>query len=162
MLMFSEQFLEKDSFEIDYNGKKVFAFYSFEKKGKHSLHFTFINTFSHYKQAIIVHLDSFKGNIFIDGREIKKPKGRFPQLLFDEESTPGQFTIDVVLESGNLVICNGSDPLGTGEIWHTITKGCAMIIEPIDENHLRFYCNDHENDDDFDDLIFDLEFLKTD
>ena len=37
-----------------------------------------------------------------------------------------------------------------------------MYIEQIGENKLRFYCNDHEIDDDFDDLIFDMEIMESD
>ena len=33
----------------------------------------------------------------------------------------------------------------------------AFWIESFSKNHYRFHCNDHQMDDDFDDLIFDLE-----
>ncbi len=35
--------------------------------------------------------------------------------------------------------------------------GNAFWIEPLCEHRYRFHCNDHKMDDDFDDLIFDLE-----
>ena len=34
-----------------------------------------------------------------------------------------------------------------------------MIIEKTGKDSYRFYCNDYENDDDFDDLIFDMEII---
>ena len=34
-----------------------------------------------------------------------------------------------------------------------------MIIEKQNNNCYKFYCNDHENDDDFDDLIFEMKIL---
>ena len=37
----------------------------------------------------------------------------------------------------------------------------SFWIETIGEKHLRFHCNDHHPDDDFDDLIFDMIFLDT-
>ena len=35
--------------------------------------------------------------------------------------------------------------------------GNAFWMEQLSDNRYRFYCNDHRMDDDFDDLIFDLE-----
>jgi len=36
-----------------------------------------------------------------------------------------------------------------------------MMPKQISENKYRFYCNDHKINDDFDDLIFDLEITKV-
>lgn len=88
------------------------------------------------------------------------PKGCFPQLRLDEKSTPKQFEIDVLLQGGDLAIGNGSFDLHVPEICRTLSGGCAMVIEKLGTNYLRFHCNDYENDDDFDDLVFDLEIIK--
>lgn len=161
MMLFSEQFSDQDSGVIEYNGKKINAFYSFDRKGVHILRFTFISTNSPYEQGIILHLEDFKGKLSLDGKIIKKPRGRFPTVLFDQKSAPKQFDLQVELIKGDIGICNASDPIGTGEIWHSMSLGCAMIIEELGEDHFRFHCNDHENDDDFDDLIFEMEILET-
>ena len=104
-------------------------------------------------------MDNFTGEIYKGDKKVEIPKGSFPQLIFPEKITNKQFELNVVLKAGDIGICNGSDPWGVGEIWHSMSKGCAMIPELIKKNHYRFYCNDHENDDDFNDLIFDLEIL---
>lgn len=161
MLMFSERFSSKKSFEIDYKGKKVNAFYKFDKQGMHILRFTFIESKSTFKQAIIFHFNQFIGEIVINDKKIDIPKRQFFQLIFEETETSAQFDVHVELKAGDIVICNGSDPLGYGGIWHSLSHGCAMIIESIKENHFKFYCNDHENDDDFDDLIFELEIFEV-
>ena len=44
-------------------------------------------------------------------------------------------------------------------LWMEIT--CLMIKEELGEDKFRFYCNDIDWDDDFDDLIFDLEIEKV-
>lgn len=161
MIVFSVQFAEQNSFEIEYKGKKVNAFYTFDRKGTYKLKFSFVSVNSLYSQAIVLHLDSFKGELSIGGQKIKKPKGRFPQLIFSKKHTPKQFELDVILQEGDIAICNGSIDAQVPEICRSLNGGCAMIIEEIEENHLRFYCNDYENDDDFDDLIFDLEIIKV-
>ena len=161
MIMFASRFSEEDSFEINYNGKKVIAFFPHEKKGRYKLKFTFVKKNSEYDQAIILHLMMFEGKIFYNDREIKKPKRRFPQIRIEENWGLKNLELIVELTEGKIDICNGSDPLGNGRIWHSMSQGCAMMPEELGENHYRFYCNDHENDDDFDDLVFELLIEKA-
>lgn len=160
---FSVLFAEQDSSKIEYNGKKVNAFYSFDKKGIYKLKFSFISTNAACKQAVVFHLGDFKGTLSVNGEKIKKPKGRFPQIIF-EEGYKGcrlrKFEVQIEQKEGELVICNGSADARVPKICRSLNGGCAMIIEEIEENRLRFFCNDYENDDDFDDLIFDLEIEK--
>lgn len=158
--MFSSLFKEQNSHEIEYKGKKINAYYTFNKKGEYILRFKFISSSSNYLQAIIIHWDSFEGQLFIDGVEAKKPKKKFPQTLLNEKYTPKQFEIKVILNSGEFRICNASDLLGDEKIWRSLYGGCAMLIEEIGKNHYRFNCNDHEIDDDFDDLIFEMEIIN--
>ena len=161
MMMFSQQFVMSDSFEIEYKGKTVRAFYNFNKIGKYILRFKFISVSSMYDQAVVLHLDSFKGKLFIDGNELVLPKNKFPQIVLEQKYAPKQFDMLVVLEKGELTVCNGSDPLGTGEVWYSLDMGCAMSVEPVAQNRFVFYCNDHENDDDFNDFIFEIEVLDS-
>ena len=161
MMMFSERFLEQNSDEIEYNGRRVNSYFLFDKKGTHILKFSFVASASKYLQAIIIHWDSFEGEIYIDGKEVKKTNSRFSQTILDEKRTPKEFEIKVVLHSGKFRICNGSDLLGDEKIWRSLYGGCAMIIEEQGNNEYMFYCNDHENDDDFDDLIFKMRVLDV-
>ena len=39
--------------------------------------------------------------------------------------------------------------------------GNAFWMDQHSDNRYRFYCNDHKMDDDFDDLVFDLEIEST-
>ena len=155
----SRCFSEAKTFVIEYKGKIIRRFYTFERKGCTKVRFSFIESNSTYNQAINLHLSEFKGRIILDGEEREQPKGNFPQLVFAEKECPKVIELIIELEDGNIAICNASDPLGTGQIWHSISQGCAMITEVLGENHFRFYCNDHENDDDFNDFIFDMELF---
>ena len=75
MMYFSEQFAQQDTDVIIYNGKAVRQFFSYADKGNAILRFEFIKSSSNYDQAIVLGLDSFKGDIAIDGKPIKNPKG---------------------------------------------------------------------------------------
>lgn len=160
-MMFSEMFAMQNSDVIEYNGKKISSCYTFDKKGEFILNFRFIDCPSSIAQAIIIHWGSFEGEVFINGEKMKKPKGRFPKTIFVEKITPKEFEMRVILRDGKFLICNGSNLFGDNKFWRSLYGWCAMIIEEVGENTLRFYCNDHEEDDDFNDLIFELDIIPV-
>lgn len=143
---------------ITYKNKNIKSYYPINKSC--ILRFSFISSNSFFEQAIVVSLDDdFQGSIYLNGKNMKIPNSRFPKFVFWKETAPVQFEIAVTIENGFLAICNGSDPFGDKKICRHLSGGCAFFIEKLEDNKLRFHCNDHENDDDFDDLIFDLEFV---
>ena len=44
----------------------------------------------------------------------------------------------------------------------SLDMGSCFYYEQLGKNQYRCYCNDWEPDDDFDDLIFDIEFIDLD
>ena len=156
----SLEFQKEMSLEIIYKGQKINRCFNLYKKGKYKLKFTFIKTNSQFIQAIKIFLDDFKGNLIFNGNKIIIPKKKFPQLNFFEDTASKEFILEVDLEDGHLTICNGSDSIGTKQFCHSLVFGCAMIIEHPEHNRYRFICNDHEDDEDFDDLIFEMEIIE--
>lgn len=73
---------------------------------------------------------------------------------------PKEFELEVILEEGNLVICNGYEYPDCPELWGSLSNGCAMYMEEIAPNHLIFHCNDYYNDDDLNDFVFSMEINK--
>ena len=160
MKPFKWMFEEQNATEIEYKGKQVSSFYRYDKKGKYRLKFTFVSTNSQHEQSIILHLDGFKGKIFWNGKRLKKERRRFPQIIFEETLAPKEFELEIILEEGDIEISNGYSKTDVGRI-DCFMGGCAMIKEELGEDKFRFYCNDIDWDDDFDDLIFDLEIEKV-
>ena len=132
MKPFKWMFEEQNATEIEYKGKQVSALYRYDKKGK----------------------------IFWNGKRLKKERRRFPQIIFEETWVPKEFELEVILEEGNIAISNGC-LRPTTETIACFVDGFAMIKEELGEDKFRFYCNDIDWDDDFDDLIFDLEIEKV-
>jgi hypothetical protein len=159
LLPFREMFNNKKSFEVDYKGKIVNGFFSYNHVGKNLLKFSFVSSKSPYLQAIIMSLSQFKGNIFIDGKEVQIGKNKFAKLYFCEDTTPNEFDVQVNLIDGVIAIGSGADSIGDKKNFHYLSGGNAMVITKWGDNKYRFNCNDFENDDDFDDLIFDLEII---
>lgn len=162
LIPFTSQFTMQNSSEIDYKGKKINRFYTYDRKGTHILRFTFVSTNSVNEQGITFHLSRFKGEMYINGEKVKIRKSKFPQLIFEEKFAPKEFEVKVILEDGDITICNGCSVPDRSNIWRSLSEGCAMIIEKLSEDSFRFHCNDVDNDDDFDDLIFDMQILSAD
>ena len=146
---------------------------------------------SPYRQGVAFSLSSspaFKGKIWINGNEwpIDKRK-RISHVLPVSENKPyDSLTMDIDLKEGYLRIANASDFLDdypeliakvsaqTGRSREqfrgcTFTSGFAAAnlygnafwVEDISEKRYRFHCNDHKMDDDFDDMIFDMEIMDA-
>lgn len=160
----------KNSFE--YNGIIYQRFFYLEKHGDYQLRFRFISVNSQNRQAISLgpsQHPNFIGSIQMDGEELFRAKKKRPQsYLFVQGVFPNdEFILSVHVENGLICICNASDLLGNGIERYgkgafTIAEyGNAFWVEQLSEGSVRFHCNDHEFDDDFDDLIFDMEIVEN-
>ena len=159
MKSFQDLFQEMKCNQIYYNGMLVERSFSFVKHGKFKFRFKFIQTNSTFTQAIDVYFIDFRGNIKINGKSIRLSKGNYPHVVFFENSSPKEIELDLEIQQGWISICNASDPIGTNQFAYSMILGCAMIKQELSKNSYRFFCNDHEIDDDFDDLIFELEII---
>lgn len=158
--MYFSQMWKDATFEAEYKGVIVNGLYRISRKGTTKLKFTFVSTASKFPQAIVIHYDGLVGELLINGNLVKPPKKKFPQLVFSADHSPKEFEVEVHLTSGNIAICNGFDSFSEGQSFDSLCLDCAMIIENLGENKMRFHCNDHEMDDDFDDLVFDMEIIE--
>lgn len=78
-----------------------------------------------------------------------------PDHRSDERSRlPYSFAVTCRNKSGFLLFYNMTEYMGRQEWWH---GGAAMFVEEL-PNGRRYWCNDFELDDDFDDLVFTIEW----
>jgi len=145
--------------QILYNDKLVSRYYLLDEPGEYLISFRFISTNSKFNQAIVMIFNEFIGSYFLFDEEVQIPRIRFPKENFWADTSPSEIRIKINLISGRIYICNGSDPLGTKQICHALHMGCAMCVNKTSDNVYRFHCNDHENDDDFDDLVFEMKII---
>lgn len=144
---------------IVYEGKKYSRWYYVDRTGDYQLRFKIIFTKSSYKQGIALFFWDFVGTVSLNQKELKNLKGFQHYAFWQDEISNGEFALDVHLESGKLTLGNLS--LDEQGVSHCGEPCCAFWIENLAKNHLRFHCNDHEADDDFDDMILDLEYVKV-
>ena len=158
MIPFEVLFRRSTSESIVYNGKTLIRRYSFENINRLCLHFKFISTDSEYRQSInLLLLDGFIGKVYVNDQQVRIPKAQFPKIVFWEDTAPSSFTVTIVAEKGKVSVCNGSAPCAGEDFCYTLVQGCAMIPEILDDSKVRFYCNDHVNDDDFTDMVFEMQ-----
>lgn len=159
MIPFSVLFDGK--WEMEYKGKNIFKSFRFYQKGDFLFKFEYVESNSHLDQAITLHFIDFNGKIFLNGEETKTKNKRFPQINMWEGENKSSFELRLIIDEGFVALAN-STQVSEGSIYYdSLVFGCAMFYEMLSENKYRFYCNDRDNDDDFDDLIFDLEITKV-
>ncbi len=149
-----------DNIEMEYKGKKIIKLFRFCEKGRFILKFDYVKSNAKNDQSLVIFFTDFKGKMMVDGKEIKPHSKSFPQISFWKGKPKPTICLDLIIESGRIAIANRGQSEDS-EFYHSLVFGCAMMPEQISENKYRFYCNDHKINDDFDDLIFDLEITKV-
>ena len=187
MIPNNHTFNGKETFEHD--GKVFYRSYKIEQHGRFQLKLQVVSIKSAYRQAIAFSLSSspkFKGTLLINGQKFipeKKNSNYVMPVAFPDKI---EITMDFDVVEGYIRIANASDFLDDyPELIERISQqtgrsreqfrgnsytsgftaahlyGNAFWVESLSKNRYRFHCNDHKMDDDFDDLIFDLEMKYT-
>jgi len=147
-----------------YKGEPIYMTYWFNLKGKHTLKFKLIKMNDSAERALLINTGRFTGKIYNEfNKRIKKPRGIYGSLDIwgNDWKKNKEIILKIDLSDGSLGIENGvvkkfgetSEYISAGGYWF------AMKKEQISPTTIRFYCNDTDHEDDFDDLIFDLEIL---
>ena len=189
MIPNNRTFRGKGTVEVD--GKVYHRSYQIDKQGRFCCIIQIMEINSEYRQGIAFALSgepAFKGKIILNGEVWKPEKGKQTAYVvpvsLDERKDRIVFDLDI--QDGYFLVANASDFLDDyPELIEKISaqtgrtreqfRGCsytsgfsaanlygnAFWIETLEEKKLRFHCNDHKMDDDFDDLIFDLEIMDT-
>lgn len=170
---------------VEEEGKVYYRSYKIEKQGKVRLKIRVNSIHSKYRQAIAFSLSNdpkFKGSILIDGHRFKPEKKRLNYVLPVALPDEGEIVMDLEITEGYIRLANASDFLDdypeliekisaqtgrtreqfrgcsyTSGLSAGILYGNAFWIENLCDNLYRFHCNDHQMDDDFDDMVFELE-----
>ena len=159
-MYFDSLFSSAGKKEVEYKGEKIYSGYDYCKLGLHKLKFTFISSNPKREQCIVLLGNNDICEIEYNGKKYHFPKGRFPSCDIFEKDFGKSFILNINLKKDHIAICNGAIlEVGDTQLVRYSSFGCAMKIEEISDNKIRFYCNDYEPNDDFNDLIFEIEFL---
>ncbi len=154
----SDNSFDKNSSYED-NGRTIFRWHHVHRKGGYQLYFRIVSTNSVHRQGIALFFSDFKGKVLLNGMQLKIPKGVFGHYVFKEGEFPNnEFVLSVHAEEGHVFFGNASEREEIG----LFTCGAfsnAFWLEQIDCTAFRFHCNDHEYDEDFDDMIFEMSVL---
>lgn len=160
MMYFSEIFMEANSNEAFYKGERIYRCDFIEKPGKYYLRFKFIKENKNVEQLIILAFtQDCKYKIYYKGKEMKAIGKRFPTIDLTKDFFGSEFVLEVELIKGRIGICNGNiKMLGDKSYVTYMDREHAMKIEDKG-NVKRYICNSTLDEDDFDDLEFEIEFL---
>ena len=145
--------------------RTVCRWYHLPYTGDYALRFRIVSTNSNHRQGIGLYFsrtegDVFRGSLMLNGQPLPVPRKLFQHYTFKEGEIPADgFTLSVRAEEGHLILANESEELPG--LFTSGALGCALFAEPLSDSILRFHCNDHEYDGDFDDLIFDMEVFQS-
>lgn len=144
----------------EYDGKTYYRWYNLNFDAPCVVTFKLISLNSPYNQAIALFFSDFSGELYVNDRKESEFDG-FKQYLFKTNKFVDQsLELRIFPKAGHMFFSNASeDPEGPG--YECSARGCAFWYEKIDECTVRFHCNDHEDDDDFDDMIFDFTVMPT-
>lgn len=145
---FEKLFIESKGQPIQYKGKELKMIDRvILPSSQTSLQIEFISTNSEWKQGIVLQT---KGEFEVNGQTLPN------KVILWEHTAPEQ--IDVKLKSKDkiLIIYNvWKTEDGTTHYWH---NGGALFLKK-ENRAITYYCNDGYADDDFDDLVFKIEFI---
>lgn len=163
MTGFNYLFGKAESNITEYKGETIYAVYKYDLKGRHTIKFKLIKSNPNTERGLHFFVNKFRGKIYDhNGKRIAKPKGVYASLMLTEnvwkKNKNNEFVLIIDLEDGYINIENGlykddCQAFSVSSFWG------AMKFEKISSNIFRFYCNDTELEDDFDDLIFEMEIL---
>ena len=145
----------KSSFE--YDDKTYHRWYYLKQLGDCTIKINYVSSNSNNEQGIALFFSNFKGNVLLNGKQLKVLNGLKHYVFYERDIKEKGVELTVHNENGYLYFGTGANENG---IFRCGSFACAFYIEEITKNHYRFYCNDFEMDDDFDDFIFDIIIEK--
>lgn len=150
LLVFEKEFEKSKGKPITYKGKIIRMWDQFQLPRKEiRLKFRIISTNSEWRQGIS--LKTTGSFFFGNDREFKNSIGIWEDTASSEDIFLCK-SDDLVIEVVN--VWDTGD--GVIQSWH---NGAAMWYEEI-RNGKRYHCNDGHPDDDFDDIIFEIQIIN--
>jgi hypothetical protein len=147
---FDEIFSSTTNRPIKYKGRDIIRIDKlllFDKNEKFQL--VFIEKNSSWDQGIVL---KTKGDFFINDNRYSN------QIVLWEYSSPKVVDFSVYSKNKEIIVYNVWDVgNGTMHFWH---NGGAMEVKN-DGRKKIFYCNDGYPDEDFNDLVFSIEFMTS-
>jgi hypothetical protein len=146
MTPFQELFAKADGKPVWYKGQIIQLVDDWAVPDGQRIRLTFESVNSEWRQGVYLLSD---GGFEVEGAETKT-------AVFWSDAAPDVIELSVKTKRGSFVVKNVWDA-GNG-VMHSWRGGAAMIVDPTPSGR-RYRCNDGQVDDDFDDLVFQIELI---
>lgn len=141
---FDKLFLETMGNPIIYNNENLFRLDKLNVECEFSGVIKLISTSSKWRQGVELRTDRILTINNISGKIMTLWEDYFQfDVPFYGKTNNGILSVNNIWDFGN----------GATESWR---NGAAMKKKEIDHNHIRYFCNDFEPDEDFNDIVFDI------
>lgn len=150
--MFEQLFLQSQGKPIQYNGGTLYIADRIPMQPTTIFRICIEKADSKYRQGISLSLRP-KGVLEIDG---EKSKTGFHVW---QDTAPSEFLVEMHGKIPRELLVFNIWEVGENSV-HSGHNGAAMKIEEL-PNGKRYYCNDGEPDDDFNDLVFRIEKVEA-
>jgi len=183
MVLIGKSFYGTEPMSSMVKGKKCHKSWNIIPESDCTVKFTRVSSSSPYYTGIAFSFEDYSGEIIINDQTFEVPsKKRTFYVIEMQEGLKSTFFLKLASGKGKITFSCASDTLGdyreeiekfcrhTGTkiedvpsrsfksgLGNPYAKANMFWIEQITESLYRFHCNDHLVDDDFDDLIFDVE-----
>lgn len=145
---FQGLFTESKGQPIIYKNKELKMIDKINLPSDIKLRISFVSTDSKWKQGIIL---KTKGDFEINERKFKN------KIVLWEDTAPKEVEMIIKSKDKLLIVYNVWETEdGTLHYWH---NGGALYVEEVEGSRI-YNCNDGLADDDFNDLVFKIEYLK--
>jgi hypothetical protein len=145
--MFEKLFIAAKGKPVEYKGDKIFMLDTvvLPVNSPVKKRLEFVSSNSDWKQAVILETEGF---FELNGQRAPN------KIILWIDTAPTIVDMIITSVNGKLLIYNAwKIPNGAVHYWH---NGGAMKKDNL-ENGLKYFCNDGFPDDDFDDLVFELQ-----
>lgn len=148
MQPFETLFRKSNGQPVLYDGRTIRLFDRVAVRDGQKLKIVFEGVNADWRQGVSMDID---GSFEVNEQNIKK------SIVLWHDTAPREVVLKVRTKKSELLVNNVWDT-GNG-LMHSGHNGAAMIVEETASGR-RYKCNDGLPDDDFDDLVFRIEFIK--
>ncbi len=148
---FDSAFMKSKGQPIEYNGETLMRIDRLYVPKRFQVSVSLISTNSEWKQGVRI---KTKGKMIAEYSKIESKSFIIWEDFIIYEPT---FRCSGTSQNNELLVWNAWDQ-GDGVIQAWL-GGTAMKKEILSGNHFRYYCNDGHLDENFDDIVFDIEII---
>ncbi len=155
MKYYFHDLFNKQGIKAVYKGQTLYLYHHIELRSRDILKIDFISSNSPYKQAITISVIEPKRKKYLELEGDRSESFNLWEMNFPQTGAYITALRDIKVAVWNA--WETVDENGKTRVWSAM-QNAAMKIESKGNKHV-YYCNDGQDDEDFDDLVFEITVI---